>query len=93
MKKLVKAGRRAGGAGDAGGCALGPNYARPVRAGAAAVPREPTAPADAKSLADTKWFDLFQDDALKQLVNTALAQNHDLRIAADRVLEARAQWE
>jgi multidrug efflux system outer membrane protein len=44
------------------------------------------------SIADTKWFDLFHDDTLKQLVTTALANNFDLRIAAERVLEARAQY-
>ncbi len=35
--------------------------------------------------------DLFKDDKLTELVNRALAQNYDLRIAAARVLEARAQ--
>jgi NodT family efflux transporter outer membrane factor (OMF) lipoprotein len=73
------------------GCTLGPNYKRPTT---------PTPPqyrgADpaggAASLAQTNWADLFQDDALKQLLTTALNQNHDLRIAADRVLEARAQY-
>ncbi len=44
------------------------------------------------SLADRKWSDLFQDDALKQLVSEALAHNFDLRIASERVLEARAQY-
>jgi multidrug efflux system outer membrane protein len=73
------------------GCTLGPKYSRPdVPAppqfrGAGGVP-------DSKSLADTKWFDLFHDDVLTNLVNTALAQNHDLRIAADRVVEARSQY-
>ena len=72
------------------GCAVGPNYSRP------AVPAPPQfrgdqGTAEAKSLADTKWFDLFHDDTLKQLVETALRQNFDLRIAAERVLEARAQ--
>ena len=42
-------------------------------------------------IADLKWFDLFDDDALKQLVATALERNFDLRIAAERVTEARAQ--
>ena len=72
------------------GCAVGPNYVRP------AVPAPPQfrgtdAAGDTQSLADTKWFDLFHDDALKQLVETALRQNFDLKIAAERVLEARAQ--
>ncbi|MGH9614575.1 MAG: efflux transporter outer membrane subunit [Bryobacteraceae bacterium] len=76
------------------GCAIGPNYKRP------AVPSQPQfrgpdntlTPAAAKSIADEKWFDLFHDDVLKQLVDTALAQNYDVRIAAERVLENRAQF-
>ncbi len=75
------------------GCTVGPNYKRPVVAtppqfrGAADLP---TATAGA-SLADTKWFDLFQDDKLTDLIRIALAQNYDVRIASARVLEARAQ--
>ena len=45
-----------------------------------------------ESIADRKWFDLFQDDTLQQLVTTALEHNFDVRIAAERVLEARAQY-
>jgi len=72
------------------GCSIGPNYHRPQ----IAVPDQfRDAPvAGANSIADTKWFDLFQDDTLKRLVTTALANNFDLRIAAERVLEARAQY-
>lgn len=73
------------------GCTVGPNYHRPQ----IAVPdqfRNAPAASGSGSIADTKWFDLFQDDALKQLVTTALANNFDLRIAAERVLEARAQY-
>jgi multidrug efflux system outer membrane protein len=72
------------------GCAMGPNYQRPAVVTPPAFRSAEPAPT-AASLADTKWFDLFQDDVLKQLVQTALAENHDLRIAAERVLEARAQ--
>jgi multidrug efflux system outer membrane protein len=75
----------------AAGCAVGPNYKRP----AAAVPpqfRGAPAGGSAASLADQKWSDLFQDDALKQLVTEALEHNFDLGIAAERVLEARAQF-
>ena len=46
---------------------------------------------DPASIADLAWFDLFQDDALRELIQTALIQNYDLQIAAARVLQARAQ--
>jgi multidrug efflux system outer membrane protein len=71
------------------GCAVGPNYKRP----AVAMPdRYRGAAAGASSLADKKWSELFQDDALKQLIEMALQQNFDLGIASERVLEARAQF-
>lgn len=72
------------------GCAVGPNYKRPQTAlpnqYRGAEPNE-----SSRSIGDTKWFDLFQDDVLKQLVQTALDRNYDARIAAERVLETRAQ--
>ena len=43
------------------------------------------------SLANQAWFDVFQDNELRGLVRTALAGNTDVRIAATRVIEARAQ--
>jgi multidrug efflux system outer membrane protein len=73
------------------GCKVGPNYKRPE---VPAPPqfRGPQAPSAAPSLADTKWADLFHDDTLHQLIDTALEQNFDLAIAAQRVEEARAQF-
>jgi multidrug efflux system outer membrane protein len=38
-----------------------------------------------------KWFDLFQDDALRALINEALKANYDIQIAAQRVIEAQGQ--
>jgi multidrug efflux system outer membrane protein len=35
---------------------------------------------------------MFQDEQLQALLRTALTQNYDLRIAATRILDARAQW-
>ena len=74
-----------------GGCAVGPNYRRPEvplppghRAGAADLDA-------AASLADMKWFDLFQDEALRTLIRQALANNFDVRIAAQRVTQAEGQ--
>lgn len=73
------------------GCAVGPNYKRPV-VQAPGQFRGAPASGTAASLADAKWSDLFQDDTLKQLVTTALENNFDLGIASERVLEARAQF-
>jgi len=71
------------------GCAVGPNYKRP----AVTVPSQfPGAAADAASLADKKWSDLFDDAALRQLLADSIANNFDLAIASERVLEARAQF-
>jgi NodT family efflux transporter outer membrane factor (OMF) lipoprotein len=71
------------------GCLVGPNYKRPATSLPAAFPN---APATKESIADKKWFDLFQDATLKQLVQTALEKNFDVRIAAEHVIEARAQY-
>lgn len=77
------------------GCAVGPNYKRPAIASPpqfrGSAEATPVSPANT-NLADTKWFDLFKDEQLTALVNQSLAQNYDLRIAASRVLEARAQF-
>jgi outer membrane protein, multidrug efflux system len=71
------------------GCMLGPDYSRPP----VVVPdnyRFAVAPATAESIADLPWFDVFRDPVLQQLVREALQNNYDLRIAAARVEEARA---
>jgi multidrug efflux system outer membrane protein len=73
------------------GCTVGPNYKRPD----IALPAQfrgaaPGATGDT-SIADTKWQDLFHDPALEKLVNTALSQNFDLQIAAERVEQASAR--
>ncbi len=74
------------------GCTVGPNYKRPQVAIPGQFRGTPAAEAGAAaSLADTKWQDLFPDPVLNQMVTTALAQNFDLLIAAQRVQEARYQ--
>jgi len=75
------------------GCTVGPKYHRPTVAtptvfrGAA----DPAAPPDAHSLADLKWFEVFKDSQLQDLINTASTQNYDIREAVARVSAARAQ--
>ena len=67
-------------------CTVGPDYRRPdvdlpkdfgVAQSAAALP--------------AKWWALFNDPVLDRLVDEALAANRNLRVAAERVEEARAQ--
>jgi len=72
------------------GCTVGPNYKRP------AIPTppqfrsgEPQPGQD--SLGEMKWFDLFQDETLRGLIQESLQANYDIRIAVQRVLEAQGQ--
>jgi len=71
---------------------LGPKYKRPP----VTVPdtyrgHAPDAgPQTAASFGDEKWWAVFQDPQLQELIREALAQNYDVRIAAARVLQAQA---
>jgi multidrug efflux system outer membrane protein len=77
------------------GCKVGPDYKRPM----VNVPgsyRQTLAPDIAStsltsSIADEEWPTVFQDTTLQRLIKEALANNLDLRIAAQRVLQAEAQ--
>ena len=73
------------------GCTVGPNYKRPQ----IAVPEtfrapEPLPQSQEASLADLKWFEVFRDPQLDELIKVALVQNYDLRDAVSRVDQARA---
>jgi outer membrane protein, multidrug efflux system len=76
------------------GCTLEPAYHRP------AVPVPPTSPsgpayppvaAEASPL--PAWRDLFTDPKLAAVIDQALANNRDLRIAVANIQEARAQYQ
>jgi multidrug efflux system outer membrane protein len=75
-------------------CTLGPDYKRPAVDLPQAFRGETGAASQSRpdSLADVKWAELFRDDTLTSLVSTALDQNFDLRIASERVLQARAAF-
>jgi multidrug efflux system outer membrane protein len=74
------------------GCTLGPKYKRP----AAQVPDvyrglAPDAGTQTSaSFAEERWWTVFQDRQLQNLIREALAQNYDVRIAAIRVVQAQA---
>ena len=64
------------------GCTVGPNYVRPTT-------NAPTAwridYPKAAEVANTKWWEQFDDPVLNDLVETALKDNRDVRIAAARI--------
>ncbi|MFJ4292837.1 efflux transporter outer membrane subunit [Cupriavidus sp. NPDC089707] len=66
----------------ASGCALGPDYTRP---------ETPVPPAwrieypQAADVANTRWWEQFDDPVLNTLIDTSLRENRDLEIAAARV--------
>ncbi len=70
------------------GCAIGPDYKRPPVAEPEMFRWQATA--EAASLADAPWWEVFQDPVLRDLIHEALRNNYDVRIAAARVQEARA---
>jgi multidrug efflux system outer membrane protein len=72
------------------GCTLGPDYLRPqvlIPDNHRGVVGQPAA----ESLADLPWWELFKDPVLQELTRESLRNNYDLRTAAARVEEARAQ--
>jgi len=77
-----------------GACTVGPNYSRPIvqtpEVYRSASPDNATTPAGA-SLGEQRWWEVFEDPVLQDLIRTAIQQNLDVRIAASRVLQARAQ--
>ena len=73
-----------------GGCMVGPDYQRPPVATPDVFRGSPTPTPDAHSFADLKWFEVFKDEQLQELIRTALVQNYDLRDAVARVDAARA---
>jgi outer membrane protein, multidrug efflux system len=74
-----------------GGCAaVGSNYERPQMPAPAAY-RFVEGSAQAESLADLPWFQVFEDPALQALIREAIGNNLDLRAAVARVEEARAR--
>src|SRR5262245_9238297 len=74
------------------GCSVGPQYRKPIVQppttfrGAGDVDAAP----DSTSLADLKWYEVFKDEQLQELVRTSLANNYDLSQAVTRVQAARA---
>jgi multidrug efflux system outer membrane protein len=71
------------------GCTVGPNYQKPPISTPAQI-RGQEGTAAAASLADQAWWEVFADDTLKGLIDEALRNSYDVRLAGWRVEEARA---
>jgi multidrug efflux system outer membrane protein len=69
-------------------CKMGPDYTRPETAKADSWRLAPTA---AESIANLPWWELLKDQALQQLVRTALEENLDMQIAAANIEQFQAQ--
>ena len=82
-----------------GGCSLQPVYQQPPLPVSATYPagaayRSPTDASQSAMLpaADIGWRDFLTDPRLQRLVEIALANNRDLRVAALNVAQVQAQY-
>ncbi|SHI21660.1 efflux transporter outer membrane subunit [Pollutimonas bauzanensis] len=85
------------------GCSLAPKYERPAAPVPGQYPDQAavknSGPGSAQAVApnagyssDLGWSEFFRDPQLKALIGLSLANNRDMRIAVQRVQEARAQF-
>ena len=74
-----------------GGCSLIPDYQRPASPVDSLWPSEAGSAQTATAAADLDWRAFFKDPALQGLIDTALANNRDLRVAALNVEAYAAQ--
>jgi multidrug efflux system outer membrane protein len=80
-----------------GGCTLAPQYSRPDAPIPAGWPtgeayRENHAATDTSDTAHLRWKEFLTDERLQQVIDMALANNRDLRLAALNVERARALY-
>ncbi len=76
------------------GCNVGPKYTRPNYTAPTAFrgADDAAVSSDSKqSLGDEQWSAVYQEPELQELIRKALANNYDVRIAAQRILEQQAQ--
>src|SRR5258708_21083430 len=77
------------------GCTVGPRYRRPAantpQVFRGATPPDINPTPITTSQGDEKWAEVFRDPILQQLIREALANNYDVQIAAQHVLEQQDQ--
>jgi len=80
-----------------GGCTLAPKYERPAAPVPAHWPAGPAyqeakAPHSAQTVPDLPWRDFITDAHLREIIEIALVNNRDLRVAALNVERAKALY-
>jgi outer membrane protein, multidrug efflux system len=73
------------------GCLVGPKYAKPEDKKTTAFQYGPANADTLATVVNVKWFDLFNDDVLKDLITKGLENNYDLKIAMARIERTRAE--
>jgi multidrug efflux system outer membrane protein len=74
------------------GCSMAPTYQRPELATAAVYPAEGRPEQGTVPPAALGWRNFFHDPRLEALIDQALTNNRDLRVAVERIEEARGQY-
>ena len=69
------------------GCAVGPKYSRPETKKPEAYVQAAT---KTDSITNLKWWDVYQDTVLQNLMRKAIDKNLDLKVALARVEESKA---
>ena len=77
----------------AGCMSLAPKYERPAAPVAASFPELAPSAATGAAASSIAWQQFFADARLKQLIELALANNRDLRVAILNIEQARAQYQ
>jgi multidrug efflux system outer membrane protein len=72
-------------------CNVGPDYARPALSVPTSYRAESATGASGASFGEQRWADVFTDPELRALIGMALRENHDVLLAANRVLQAEAE--
>ncbi len=73
------------------GCTVGPDFRKPKPEVPQQWSESAAVPADTAMMDLARWWTVLDDPRLETLVNRALEANKDLRLAAARAREARAQ--
>jgi multidrug efflux system outer membrane protein len=74
------------------GCTLAPAYQRPAAPVPASWPTGPAYPAASGAAQVAGWRDVMADPKLRAVIEQALANNRDLRIAVANIAQSRAQF-